>query len=518
MQDETGIDFFSVIPTTTDQRPFSGEGEDHPTSGAKKKRDSNRGDDDEPRKRASTQEPPTSPQSPASSEGGARQGFFAAARDIKFRPPRKAPVGGSVEIKLLTRLHFFSLTFATNAGRWQVDRGRGPAPARHRGEARGQELEETFADLGQRAFSDSPTLIASQVRSDVQCLHRWNKVLRPGLSKGPWTAEEDKTVKEMVLTHGAGNVKWSIIAAQLPGRIGKQCRERWFNHLDPEIKKGDWALEEDEILFRTQRLHGNRWSEIAKLLPGRTENAVKNRWNSSARKRWLKDNNLTDFNAATSPSSVASTAVVVNQHQPDDHHRDDPRILSAPKTTARVTASNNTTPQRHFEFAPPQPPSENHTNHANNDEASSFQGQQPVLVTTTTLVASPPPPQAQQPPPQQPPPEQPTKKEERRSSDDWYALLDARMDSVDGPLDGTAPAELDEALQTPEVMEVLMSLDDDPQQQQLAHNGVPPAMLPYFHNFLNVRHLSTADSFPAAGGTWMDPPPPPSSSSQQQLP
>jgi len=360
--------------------------------------------------------------------------------------------------------------------------------------------------------------ILGSVRSDVQCLHRWNKVLRPGLSKGPWTAEEDKTVKEMVLTHGAGNVKWSIIAAQLPGRIGKQCRERWFNHLDPEIKKGDWALEEDEILFRTQRLHGNRWSEIAKLLPGRTENAVKNRWNSSARKRWLKDNNLTDFNAATSPSSVASTAVVVNQHQPDDHHRDDPRILSAPKTTARVTASNNTTPQRHFEFAPPQPPSENHTNHANNDEASSFQGQQPVLVTTTTLVASPPPPQAQQPPPQQPPPEQPTKKEERRSSDDWYALLDARMDSVDGPLDGTAPAELDEALQTPEVMEVLMSLDDDPQQQQLAHNGVPPAMLPYFHNFLNVRHLSTADSFPAAGGTWMDPPPPPSSSSQQQLP
>ena len=45
----------------------------------------------------------------------------------------------------------------------------------------------------------------------------------------------------MVLRHGAGNIKWSVIAAQLPGRIGKQCRERWFNHLDPDIKKGDWT-------------------------------------------------------------------------------------------------------------------------------------------------------------------------------------------------------------------------------------------------------------------------------------
>ena len=49
----------------------------------------------------------------------------------------------------------------------------------------------------------------------------------------------------MVLRHGAGNIKWSVIAAQLPGRIGKQCRERWFNHLDPDIKKEPWSADDD---------------------------------------------------------------------------------------------------------------------------------------------------------------------------------------------------------------------------------------------------------------------------------
>jgi hypothetical protein len=125
------------------------------------------------------------------------------------------------------------------------------------------------------------------LRNDVQCLHRWNKVLKPGLHKGPWTNEEDSIVKYMVMTNGVGNVKWSVIASQLHGRIGKQCRERWFNHLDPGIKKGEWSEEEDHVVFESQLVFGNRWSEIAKLLPGRTENAVKNRFNSSARKKWL---------------------------------------------------------------------------------------------------------------------------------------------------------------------------------------------------------------------------------------
>lgn len=62
----------------------------------------------------------------------------------------------------------------------------------------------------------------------MQCLHRWQKVLDPRLVKGPWKPEEDELINQLVAQHGAR--KWSVVAAALPGRIGKQCRERWHNH------------------------------------------------------------------------------------------------------------------------------------------------------------------------------------------------------------------------------------------------------------------------------------------------
>ena len=118
---------------------------------------------------------------------------------------------------------------------------------------------------------------------DIQCLHRWQKVLNPSVIKGPWTKKEDTTLSNIVFKYGAKN--WSRLANYLPGRLGKQCRERWFNHLNPRVSKQHWTDEEEWVLYLMHRILGNKWAKISKAIPTRTDNTIKNHWNSIMKKK-----------------------------------------------------------------------------------------------------------------------------------------------------------------------------------------------------------------------------------------
>lgn len=107
------------------------------------------------------------------------------------------------------------------------------------------------------------------------------------LVKGPWKKQEDELLASLVEEHGPKD--WSKIAnkmAQLGHvRMGKQCRERWFNHLSPEVRKEAWTSEEDRVIIESHRQLGNKWTAISRLLNGRPANAIKNHWNSTLKRQ-----------------------------------------------------------------------------------------------------------------------------------------------------------------------------------------------------------------------------------------
>ncbi|KAL5972976.1 hypothetical protein ACLOJK_039783 [Asimina triloba] len=108
-----------------------------------------------------------------------------------------------------------------------------------------------------------------------------------GLKKGPWTQEEDQKLIDYIKKHGHGSWRTLPKNAGL-ARCGKSCRLRWTNYLRPDIKRGRFSFEEEETIIQLHGILGNKWSAIAARLPGRTDNEIKNYWNTHIRKRLLR--------------------------------------------------------------------------------------------------------------------------------------------------------------------------------------------------------------------------------------
>ncbi|KAI7755977.1 hypothetical protein M8C21_007967 [Ambrosia artemisiifolia] len=108
-----------------------------------------------------------------------------------------------------------------------------------------------------------------------------------GLRKGPWTAEEDQKLIDYINKNGYGHWRTLPKNAGLQ-RCGKSCRLRWTNYLRPDIKRGKFSFDEEETIIQLHGVLGNKWSTIASHLPGRTDNEIKNYWNTHIRKRLIQ--------------------------------------------------------------------------------------------------------------------------------------------------------------------------------------------------------------------------------------
>nr|AEC32975.1 transcription factor MYB2 [Fagopyrum tataricum] len=130
---------------------------------------------------------------------------------------------------------------------------------------------------------------------------------KEGVNRGAWTAMEDKLLTDYIKLNGYAH--WRNIPKKAGlNRCGKSCRLRWLNYLNPDIKRGNITADEEDLIIRLHKLLGNRWSLIAGRLPGRTDNEIKNYWNTNLRRK-TQPNNLDQKKDTESSNTAISTVI-----------------------------------------------------------------------------------------------------------------------------------------------------------------------------------------------------------------
>ncbi|XWS37695.1 hypothetical protein CRYUN_Cryun19dG0067100 [Craigia yunnanensis] len=158
-----------------------------------------------------------------------------------------------------------------------------------------------------------------------------------GVKKGPWTAEEDKKLVNFILTHG--QCCWRAVP-KLAGlrRCGKSCRLRWTNYLRPDLKRGLLNEDEEQLVIDLHARLGNRWSKIAARLPGRTDNEIKNHWNTHIKKKLIK---MGIDPVTHEPIQKPDTPQDKTCSQANDQTILDPNKLESPKNSVHVSSTTD---------------------------------------------------------------------------------------------------------------------------------------------------------------------------------
>ena len=163
----------------------------------------------------------------------------------------------------------------------------------------------------------------------------------------PWSSSEDSVLQTLVQELGVK--RWAEVSQQLEerygvtGRTGKQCRERWHNHLDPCVSKEPWTEEEEKIVFEGQKKFGNHWAEIAKMLPGRTDNSIKNRFYSTLRRKLRRKGKKPIAKTHCVALDRAKTVVTIRVEEAEVNHTE---LLCHFLRTSRVSAKQENTPRK----------------------------------------------------------------------------------------------------------------------------------------------------------------------------